>query len=153
ERSPRVDPRGVDKRHGLRDSAAPDARGDREDGDPADAAAHQLEQAGSGANSRSVPSNPLQQDEEARHPRRRQSRARVGDRPLVVVADANPGRNVVTARGGIRRLEVGSGFSRTEAEQSQKLDLTSWFINADGAGSRADAIPPQNLCSETRHSQ
>ena len=58
----------------LRHPAAPHAGRDREDGDPADAAADQLEQAGSGADPRAVPADALQQDEEARHPRRRQSR-------------------------------------------------------------------------------
>ena len=58
---------------GVRDSAAPDAGRDREDGDPADAAADELEQAGSGADSRALPADALQQDEEARHPGRRQS--------------------------------------------------------------------------------
>ena len=58
------------------DPAAPHAGRDREDGDPADAAAHELEQAGSGADSRAVPPDALQQDEEARHPGRRQVGAR-----------------------------------------------------------------------------
>ena len=56
----------------VRDSAAPHARRDREDGDPADAPAHQLEQAGGGADPRAVPPDALQQDEEARDPGRRQ---------------------------------------------------------------------------------
>ncbi len=55
------------------DPAAPHAGRNREDGDPADAAAHQLEQAGSGADSRPLPADALQQDEEARHPGRRQA--------------------------------------------------------------------------------
>ena len=71
-RSARVDSRGIDERDRLRDSAAPHAGRDREDGDPADAPADQLEQAGSGADSRPLPADALQQDEEARHPRRRQ---------------------------------------------------------------------------------
>ncbi len=58
----------------VRDPAAPHAGGDREDGHPADAAAHQLEQAGSGADPRAVPADALQQDEEARDPGRRQER-------------------------------------------------------------------------------
>ena len=57
------------------DPAAPHARRDREDGDPADAAAHELEQAGGGADPRALSADALQQDEEARHPRRRQIRA------------------------------------------------------------------------------
>ncbi len=57
---------------GVRDSAAPHAGGDREDGDPADAPAHELEQAGGGADPRAVPPDALQQDEEARDPGRRQ---------------------------------------------------------------------------------
>ncbi len=61
--------------HRFRDSASPDAGGDREDGHPADAPAHELEQAGSGADTGAVPADAVQQDEEARHPRRRQSRA------------------------------------------------------------------------------
>ena len=60
----------------LRDSAAPHAGRDREDGDPADAAADQLEQAGGGADPRPLSADALQQDEEARHPRRRQVGAR-----------------------------------------------------------------------------
>ena len=58
----------------VRDPAAPDAGRDREDGDPADAAAHQLEQAGGGADPRPLPADALQQDEEARDPGRRQER-------------------------------------------------------------------------------
>ena len=73
-RSAGVDSRGVDGVDRLRDSAAPHAGRDREDGDPADAAAHQLEQAGSGADPRALSADALQQDEEARDPRRRQSR-------------------------------------------------------------------------------
>ena len=60
----------------LRHPAAPHAGRDREDGDPADAAADELEQAGGGADPRPVPADALQQDEEARHPRRRQVGAR-----------------------------------------------------------------------------
>ena len=60
--------------HRVRDSAAPHARRDREDGDPADAPADELEQAGSGADPRSVSPDALQQDEEARDPGRRQGR-------------------------------------------------------------------------------
>ena len=56
----------------VRDSAAPHAGRDREDGDPADAAADELEQAGSGADPRAVPADALQQDEEARDPGREQ---------------------------------------------------------------------------------
>ena len=56
------------------DPAASHARRDREDGDPADAAAHQLEQAGGGADSRPVSADAVQQDEEARDPGRRESR-------------------------------------------------------------------------------
>ena len=56
----------------FRHPAAPHARRDREDGDPADAAADQLEQAGGRADSRPVPADALQQDEEARDSRRRQ---------------------------------------------------------------------------------
>ena len=59
---------------GVRDPAAPHACRNREDGDPADAAAHQLEQAGSGADPRALSSDALQQDEEARDPGRRQVR-------------------------------------------------------------------------------
>src|SRR5439155_1435703 len=54
-----------DDRRRFRDPAAPDAGRDREDGDPADAPAHQLEQAGGGADPRPLPADPLQQDEEA----------------------------------------------------------------------------------------
>ena len=46
----------------------PDARGNREDGDPANPAADRLEQTGSRADSRPAPSDALQQDEKARHP-------------------------------------------------------------------------------------
>ena len=60
----------------FRDSAAPHAGRDREDGDPPDAAANQLEQAGGRADPRALPADAVQQDEEARHPRRRQSVAR-----------------------------------------------------------------------------
>ena len=59
----------------VRDPAAPHAGRDREDGDPADAAAHQLEQAGGGADPRPLPADALQQDEEARDPGRRQAGA------------------------------------------------------------------------------
>ena len=52
---------------GVHDPAAPHAGRDREDGHPADAAAHELEQAGSGADPRPLPADALQQDEEARH--------------------------------------------------------------------------------------
>ena len=79
-RSARIDSRGVDQRDRLRHPAAPHAGRNREDGDPADAAADQLEQAGSGADPRPVPADALQQDEEARHPRRRQVGARGGKR-------------------------------------------------------------------------
>ena len=54
----------------VRHPAAPHAGRDREDGDPADAAADELEQAGSGADSRPVSADALQQDEEARDPGR-----------------------------------------------------------------------------------
>ena len=67
---------------GVRDPAAPHAGRDREDGDRADAAAHELEQAGSGADPRPLPADALQQDEEARHPGRRESR-RAPHRPGV----------------------------------------------------------------------
>src|SRR5262249_50481581 len=60
--------------HRVRHPTPSHARRDREDGDPADAPAHELEQAGGGADSRSVPSDALQQDEEARNPGRRQIR-------------------------------------------------------------------------------
>ncbi len=63
---------------GVRGSAAPDAGRDRADGDPADAAADELEQAGGGADPRALPADALQQDEEARHPGRRQERAARG---------------------------------------------------------------------------
>ena len=43
--------------------------GDREDGDPADPPAHQLEQAGGGRDPGAVPTDPVQQDEEARDSR------------------------------------------------------------------------------------
>ncbi len=66
-RPARIDSGGVDHISRLRRAAASHAGGNREDGDCADPAAHQLEQAGSGANSRPVSPDPLQQDEEARH--------------------------------------------------------------------------------------
>src|SRR6266545_5660847 len=69
---PGVDPRGVHHIYGFRHSAAPHPRRDREDGHPADPAAHELEQTGGGADSRAVSADALQQDEEARHPRWRQ---------------------------------------------------------------------------------
>ena len=72
ERSARVAAHRVGHDDGVRDSAAPHAGRDREDGDPADAAAHELEQAGGGADPRAVPADALQQDEEARDPGRRQ---------------------------------------------------------------------------------
>ena len=71
-RSAGNDSRGERRRRRLRDPAAPHARRNREDGDCADAAADELEQAGSRADPRPVSSDALQQDEEARHPRRRQ---------------------------------------------------------------------------------
>ena len=52
---------------GVHDSAAPDAGRNREDGDRADAAADELEQAGGGADPRPLSADALQQDEEARH--------------------------------------------------------------------------------------
>ena len=67
QRSAGDDPRGGEPGSGVHDSAAPDAGRNREDGDPADAAAHELEQAGGGADPRPVPADALQQDEEARH--------------------------------------------------------------------------------------
>ncbi len=76
----RVDPRGVDDFNRFRHSTTPHARGDREDGDPPDAPADELEQAGSGADSRSLPTDPVQQDEEARHPRCRKGGARAVER-------------------------------------------------------------------------
>ena len=60
----------IERRRRLRRPAAPHAGRDRADGDPADAAAHQLEQAGGGADPRPLPSDALQQDAEARHRRR-----------------------------------------------------------------------------------
>ena len=59
---------------GVRHPAAPHAGRNREDGHRADAPAHELEQAGSGADPRPVPSDALQQDEEARDPGRREER-------------------------------------------------------------------------------
>ena len=59
---------------GVRDSPAPHACRNREDGDRADAPAHELEQAGSRADPRAVSSDALQQDEEARDPGRREER-------------------------------------------------------------------------------
>ncbi len=68
QRSPRVAARGDQRPGRVRVPAAPDARGDREDGHPADPPADELEQAGSGADSRPLPPDALQQDEEARDP-------------------------------------------------------------------------------------
>ena len=75
---PEIDSRRGKPGAGVHDSAAPDAGRDREDGHRADAAADQLEQAGSGADPRSVSPDALQQDEEARHQgsARRSARAR-----------------------------------------------------------------------------
>jgi FixJ family two-component response regulator len=74
-RSAGIDSRGIDQLHRLRHPAAPHAGGNREDGDSPDAAADELEQAGSRADPRSLPADAVQQDEEARHPRRRQGGA------------------------------------------------------------------------------
>ena len=59
------------RRGELHDPAAPHAGRDRADGDPADARAHELEQAGSGADPRALPADALQQDAEAQDSRRR----------------------------------------------------------------------------------
>ena len=66
-RSARVGPRGAPPRAGVHDSSASHAGRDREDGHRPDAAADELEQAGSRADPRAVPADALQQDEEARH--------------------------------------------------------------------------------------
>ena len=66
ERPAGADPRGGKSSPGVHRSAASHARRDREDGDRADAAANELEQAGSRADPRAVSANALQQDEEAR---------------------------------------------------------------------------------------
>ncbi len=65
----RADPRRGQRQPRIRDSAAPHAGGDREDGDRPDATAHQLEQAGSGAHPRPVPADALQQDAPSQHRR------------------------------------------------------------------------------------
>ena len=62
-----IDPRGVESDRRVRHSAASHAGRDRTDGDPADAAADELEQAGSRTDPRLVPADAVQQDEEARH--------------------------------------------------------------------------------------
>ena len=71
---PGVAPNREHDRRGVRHPAAPDAGGNREDGDRPDPAADQLEQAGGGADPRAVPSDPVQQDEEARDSGRQQER-------------------------------------------------------------------------------
>ena len=81
----------------VRDSAAPHAGRDREDGDPADAPAHELEQAGSGADPRPLPADALQQDEEARDPGRRQEAPR-GRSSRVGVTRRRRGVSEATAR-------------------------------------------------------
>ncbi len=78
----------TDPAGGFRGAAAPDAGRDRAHGDPADAAAHELEQAGGRADSRPLPADALQQDEEARHPGRRQARQARG--AGVVEVEARP---------------------------------------------------------------
>ncbi len=102
-RSARIDSRGIDNGHRFRDSAASDARRDREDGHPADAAAHQLEQAGSRADPGPVSPHAVQQDEEARHPRRRQVR------PQRVGVRGHAGRDVRLARAICRRRREPAG--------------------------------------------
>ena len=67
-------------RRGVRHPAAPHAGRNREDGHRPDAAAHQLEQAGGGADPRAVPADAVQQDEEARDPGRQQERRRAASR-------------------------------------------------------------------------
>ena len=57
QRPARVAAHGDHRDHGVRDPAAPDAGRNREDGDPADAAAHQLEQAGGRTDPRPLPSD------------------------------------------------------------------------------------------------
>ena len=68
ERSAGVPAHGERDDHGFRDSPASDLGRNREDGDPANAPAHQLEQAGGSADPRAVSTDALQQDEEARNP-------------------------------------------------------------------------------------
>ncbi len=82
-------------RHRLRHPAAPDAGRDREDGDPADAPADELEQAGGGADPRPLPADALQQDEEARDPRRRQGGAPVAG-AAAATSPPERGEQVVT---------------------------------------------------------
>ena len=74
ERPARVAANRDDEAGGLRGAAAPDAGRDRAHGHPADAAAHELEQAGGGADSGPLSADALQQDEEARHSGRRKAR-------------------------------------------------------------------------------
>ena len=65
-RSARVAARGAGRRR-LHDPAAPHAGRDRAHGDPPDARAHQLEQAGGGADPRPLSADALQQDATSRH--------------------------------------------------------------------------------------
>ena len=137
-RSAGVDPRGVDGIHRFRDPAAPHAGRDREDGDPADAPAHQLEQAGSGADPRAVPADALQQDEEARHPRRRQGRANAA----VVGPDIPPRCNLsdtshlIQTKKRSLRLETRRGFRVAASQPLAIADAdrrASWHITCRNA--------------------
>src|SRR5262245_36577130 len=78
--SPGIDPGRVEWSGRFRDPAPSDARRDRADGHPPDAPADELEQAGGRPDSGSLPADALQQDEEVRHPRRREGIALVGAR-------------------------------------------------------------------------
>ena len=127
----------------LRHPAAPHAGRDREDGDSADAAADQLEQAGGGADSRPVPADALQQDEEARHPRRRQVGARRGSRagadypPRLV---AGPAASTPASAGSNR---VGS--SRRPALRRARVDVR--HFSAAVAHNLSDASSWHTTCS------
>src|SRR5262245_16832018 len=96
-RSARIDPRRVERSCRLRHTAPSHARRDREDGDPADAAADELEQAGGGSDPGAVSADPLQQDEEVRYPRRRTGIALLG-RSVVELARFQLGPVTLTAR-------------------------------------------------------
>ena len=127
-RPARVDARG--RRAPTRRSPFPPHRTLAEietDGDPADAAADELEQAGSGADPRPVPADALQQDEEARDRRSGASGAPVG------------GSHARVGRGGRReRASPGAGGD-IGRRRRRRVDWLSVLHGQRPAAARGDS--------------